>query len=129
MNLLLTDFHFLGADFNQPGGLLANQLHLLLAHICGDDELPSIFLALPPHSNGKVHFSHFSGDAARQRTQLGQLLFVRGEQDSQAVQVLPCFIDSRVIRLQVPRVARQQISALPGFSVQHVLKQFINCGA
>ena len=64
----------LGAAIDQRVGLLANRLHVLLAHVRMEDELPCILVALPAQAQAQFHLGQFARDFARQIRKLLQVI-------------------------------------------------------
>jgi hypothetical protein len=102
---------------------------VLLAHVGGQHELPGLLIAFLAHAHAEVHFGQLARDVPRHLAELGELLRVGREQLAQRVQVLVNVGQGGVVGLQVAPVARQQVAALAGLGVQHVLQQFVDGAA
>jgi hypothetical protein len=129
LHLVLRHRHALRGGVDQAGGLGADRVHVLLAHVRHQHELPGVLVALLAHAHRQVHLGRLALHVA---TELGQrVVLVRavGIGGAQRVQVVVDLRKGRVVRLQVARVAGEQVAALAGLGVQHVLHQAVEFGA
>ncbi len=60
------------ADLHQLARRRADGVHLLAAHVGGDDELPGVFLAVLAQPHAHVHLGHLAQHVLRQLGQLGE---------------------------------------------------------
>ena len=111
--------------------VVADRLHVFLAHIGVEDELPRVFVALAAQAQAQLHLGQFARYLPRQQRKLLHV-FRRGhELHAQAVEILLHGGHRLVVGLQVGFIARKQIAALAGFCVQHALQQLVHirpCG-
>jgi hypothetical protein len=125
--LAVLDAHGRAAD--EPRRLLADGVHLLLADVGEEDELPGVLVALLAHAHRQVHLGQLALDAASQLAQRRRLVAGIGVGAPQRLEVLPDFGDRAVVRLQVAGVAGEQESARSGLGIEHVLQQAIERAA
>ena len=114
--------HLAVAGVDQLDDLAADGVHLVHAHVGGQHKLPGFFIALLAHAYAQVHLRQLARYAARQQCELRQLRRVGGVVPAQGVQGLVEVGGCRVVRFQVFGVPGQQIAALTGLGIQHLLQ-------
>ena len=123
-NMGLGSPHLAIAGIDQFGDLAADHIHLLHADIGRQDEFPGILIALFAHAHTQIHLCQFARHVDRQSTEFSKLGRVGRIVPAQGFKRLIDVGGCSVVRIQVLRVAGQQVASLPGLRVQHVLQQF-----
>ena len=110
---------------DQCAGQGADGIHVFLAHVGGQHELPGVIVALASQAQAQFHFGELSPHLARE---FGKLRHVCGFTSKNSAQLAQVGVDCRhcpLIGFQVGLVAGEQVTAVAGFCVQHVLQQFV----
>ena len=111
--------------------MLADRLHVFLAHIGVEDELPRVFVALAAQAQAQFHLGQLARYLPRQQRKLLHVCRRAHELHAQAVEIGLHGGHGLVVGLQVGFIAREQIAALTGFCIQHALQQLVHirpCG-
>ena len=125
--MCLTAFHIAYAVGRQNIGLFAYRIHLIFADVGRQYKTPGIFFSSITHFDGQVHFRQLARNMSRHHAKLTKLLWKRRKNHAQLVELLVDGFQRFVVRLQVNFIAREQVTSLAGFCIQHALHQFVQC--
>ena len=126
LDLLVPLLQVVVAARQQGPGMLANRLHLLLAHVGGQDELPGVLVALTTQAQAQLHFSQLARNLPRQ---LVEHLHVFGGIPKLLAQSFNAGMhrgQGLVVRFQIGGVASEQVTTLPRLGIHHALQQGID---
>ena len=122
-DLRLADLDLGRGALDERMGVLADFIHVLPPHVGVQDELPGVFIALPAQSQAQLHLCELARDLARQQRHHQHVVLGVHKLVAQGVHVALQRRHGFVVGLQVDVVARQQVTALAGLSIEHALQQ------
>ena len=125
LNLVFALGHPAGAAEAELDHLRTDDVHVLLAHIGRHHKLPGILLIRCTHAHRQVQFAEFARNLARHDVIFDELVRIRLEQLVQGIQGMVDFPGGGGVGLQITRLAREQVAALPGLCIHQMCQQFI----